>query len=164
LEDFMAKTPEIGAAAPDFTLPSVELIDTVAVRGLRTLSAMRGRPMVLAFYPGDETLVCTKQMCAYTNELDQFRNVDAVVWGISVQDLDSHERFALRHELGFPLLADVEHEVTTLYGVDGFGLGTRRSVFVIDADGVLRWKFVGLIGATYPSATKIAEQVAAVRV
>ena len=58
---------------------------------------MRGRPMVLAFYPGDETLVCTKQMCSYTNELDQFRNLDAVVWGISPQDLDSHERFARRH-------------------------------------------------------------------
>ena len=160
----MAKTPEVGAVAPDFTLPSVELVDGVPVRAARTLSAERGRPVVLAFYPGDETMVCTKQMCAYTNELDQFTQVDALVWGISVQDLDSHERFASRHQLGFPLLADVSHEVTGLYGVDGFGLGTRRSVFVVGADGLLKWKFVGLLGATYPSAAKIAEQVAAARV
>lgn len=160
----MAKTPEVGAIAPDFTLPSVELVDGVPVRAARTLSAERGRPVVLAFYPGDETMVCTKQMCAYTNELDQFTQVDALVWGISVQDLDSHERFASRHQLGFPLLADVSHEVTGLYGVDGFGLGTRRSVFVVGADGLLKWKFVGLLGATYPSAAKIAEQVAAARV
>jgi peroxiredoxin Q/BCP len=160
----VAKTPEVGAIAPDFTLPSVELVDGVPVRAARTLSAERGRPVVLAFYPGDETMVCTKQMCAYTNELDQFTQVDALVWGISVQDLDSHERFASRHQLGFPLLADVSHEVTGLYGVDGFGLGTRRSVFVVGADGLLKWKFVGLLGATYPSAAKIAEQVAAARV
>ena len=160
----MAKTPEVGAIAPDFTLPSVELVDGVPVRAARTLSVERGRPVVLAFYPGDETLVCTKQMCAYTNELDQFTKVDALVWGISVQDLDSHERFASRHQLGFPLLADVSHEVTGLYGVDGFGLGTRRSVFVVGADGLLKWKFVGLLSATYPSAAKIAEQVAAARV
>jgi peroxiredoxin Q/BCP len=160
----VAKTPEVGAIAPDFTLPSVELVFGVPVRAARTLSAERGRPVVLAFYPGDETMVCTKQMCAYTNELDQFTQVDALVWGISVQDLDSHERFASRHQLGFPLLADVSHEVTGLYGVDGFGLGTRRSVFVVGADGLLKWKFVGLLGATYPSAAKIAEQVAAARV
>lgn len=160
----MAKTPELNTEAPDFTLPSVELVNGAPVRGQHTLSAQRGRPVVLAFYPGDETLVCTKQMCAYTNELEEFSKVDALVWGISVQDLDSHERFATRHQLGFPLLADIEHEVTSAYGVDGFGLGTRRSVFVVDADGVLRWKFVGLIGATYPSASKIAEQVAAARV
>lgn len=156
----MAKTPEIGAIAPDFTLPSIDLVDGVAKRDSRTLAAERGHPVVLAFYPGDDTPVCTKQMCSYTNDLEQFTKVNALVWGISTQDLDSHERFAVKHALGFPLLADVDREVTGAYGVTGFGLGTRRSVFVIGADGVLRWKFVGLVGVTFPDAAKIAEHLA----
>jgi thioredoxin-dependent peroxiredoxin len=157
----MAKTPEIGVTAPDFTLPSLDIVDGVAQRTDRTLSAERGRPVVLAFYPGDDTTVCTKQMCAYTNDLEQFTKLNALVWGISTQDLDSHERFARKHGIGFPLLADVKRTVTGAYGVSGFGLGARRSVFVVDGEGVVRWKFVGLVGVTFPAAATIASHIPA---
>jgi peroxiredoxin Q/BCP len=157
----MAKTPEVGTPAPGFTLPGVEIVDGAAVRGELTLSAQRGRPVVLAFYPGDDTPVCTKQLCSYTTELRVFTDLDAIVWGISPQDLDSHEAFARKHSLGFPLLADIDRGVTSSYGVTMLGLGVRRSVFVIDADGIVRWRYVGLVGLTYPDAATIAAQVKA---
>jgi peroxiredoxin Q/BCP len=157
----MAKTPDIGVAAPDFTLPGVALTSGQAERGDYTLSAQRGHPLVLAFYPGDNTAVCTRQLCSYTSELESFTSLDAAVWAISPQDLDSHEEFARRYELAFPLLADTELAVTKRYGI---GLGSsnlRRSVFVIDADGVLRWKHVTLVGLTFPRASVIAKQLTA---
>jgi peroxiredoxin Q/BCP len=157
----MAKVPEVGTAAPDFTLPSVTVVDGAATRGETTLSEHRGKPVVLAFYPGDDTPVCTKQLCSYTSDLDQFTEVDAIVWGISPQDIDSHEAFALKHKLAMPLLADVGRTVISEYGVAMFGIGVRRSVFVIDADGIVRWRYVGLAGLKYPDAATIAAQVAA---
>jgi peroxiredoxin Q/BCP len=160
----MTKLPEVGAAAPDFTLPSVSVVAGIARRDDQRLSAEQGHPVVLAFYPGDDTPVCTKQMCAYTSELAQFSDLDAVVWGISPQDLRSHEEFARRNALGFPLLADTDKEVINAYGVGMIGIGVRRSVFVIDASGIVRWRFIGLLGLRYPDATTIANQVLAARV
>lgn len=160
----MAKPPEVGNAAPDFTLPSVRVTAGIAKRSEAALSAQRGHPVVLAFYPGDDTPVCTRQMCAYTSELTQFTDLDAVVWGISPQDLRSHEEFARRNALGFPLLADVGKQVIEAYGVGMIGIGVRRSVFVVDADGVVRWRYVGTIGLRYPEASTIAAQVLAARV
>lgn len=157
----MAKTPDTGVAAPDFTLPGVALTGGQAERGDYTLSAQRGHPLVLAFYPGDNTAVCTRQLCSYTSELESFTQLDAAVWAISPQDLDSHEGFARKYELAFPLLADTDLAVTKQYGI---GLGSsnlRRSVFVIDADGVLRWKHVTLVGLTFPRANVIAGQLTA---
>jgi thioredoxin-dependent peroxiredoxin len=159
----MAKVPEIGTAAPDFALPSLTLVDGAPVRGETRLSDHRGSPIVLAFYPGDDTPVCTKQLCSYTSDLEQFTDLDALVWGISPQDIDSHEAFALKHKLGFPLLADVGRGVISEYGVAMFGIGVRRSVFVIDGDGIIRWKYVGLAGLKYPDAATIATQVAAAK-
>jgi peroxiredoxin Q/BCP len=157
----MARTPAIGTTAPDFTLPSVEVVGDEARRGERTLSAQRGRPLVLAFYPGDDTPVCTRQLCSYTTDLTRFTELDALVWGISAQDLTSHEAFARKYSLGFPLLADIDRAVCSAYGVTMLGTGTRRSVFVVDAAGILRWKWVGLIGITFPDAAMIAAQIEA---
>ncbi|HEY2791440.1 MAG TPA: peroxiredoxin [Micromonosporaceae bacterium] len=156
----MAKTPEVGSAAPDFTLPALTVVDGVATRRDATLSENRGRPVVLAFYPGDDTPVCTKQLCSYTSDLEQFTGVGATVWGISPQDMDSHEAFALKHKLGMPLLADVGRTVISEYGVAMFGIGVRRSVFVIDSDSIVRWRYVGLAGLKYPDAATIAAEVA----
>ncbi len=156
----MAKTPDLGAPAPDFTLPGIVLVDGAAERGSYTLSEHRGHPVVLAFYPGDETAVCTKQLCSYTSELDRYKGLDAAVWAISTQDLDSHERFARKHGLGFPLLADTASEVVRAYGIAMAGLGLRRSVFIVDADGVLRWKHVALVGLTYQSNDTITAELA----
>jgi peroxiredoxin Q/BCP len=156
----MAKTPEVGEAAPDFTLPGVVLADGQAVRGEYALSAMRGTPVVLAFYPGDDTVVCTRQLCSYTAGLESFAGVGATVWGISPQDVDSHERFARKRELGFPLLADVGLAVTRAYGI-GLGSGSlRRSVFIVDGAGVVRWKHVTLVGLTFPGPAAITAKVA----
>ena len=157
----MAKTPEIGQSAPDFTLPGVTLADGEGVRSDYTLSALRGTPVVLAFYPGDNTSVCTKQLCSYTSGLESFSNFGATVWAISPQGLDSHEKFASKFNLAFPLLADEGLKVSRQYGITLGGAGLRRSVFVVDADGILRWKHVTLVGLTFPSAETISAQLSA---
>jgi peroxiredoxin Q/BCP len=156
----MAKQPEIGQAAPDFTLPGVTLADGQAVRGEYALSAARGAPLVLAFYPGDDTAVCTRQLCSYTADLADFAGVGATVWGISPQDVDSHEAFARKRDLGFPLLADVGLAVSREYGIGLGSGGLRRSVFIVDAAGLVRWKHVTLVGLTFPRAAVITAKVA----
>jgi thioredoxin-dependent peroxiredoxin len=160
----VAKTPDTGQAAPDFTLPGLELQGGEAVRADYTLSAQRGRPLVLAFYPGDNTAVCTRQLCSYTSGLEAFTGVGAVVWAISPQDLDSHEKFARKYDLAFPLLADEGLGVSRRYGITLGGAALRRSVFVIDAEGIVRWKHVTLVGLTFPSARTISAQLAPFKV
>jgi peroxiredoxin Q/BCP len=157
----MAKTPEIGQVPPDFSLPGLELRGGEVHTGDYTLSNARGKPLVLAFYPGDNTAVCTKQLCSYTSGLESFTSFDAAVWAISPQGLASHEGFARKYELAFPLLADEGLTVARKYGITLGSAGLRRSVFVIDADGVLRWKHVTLVGLTFPGAETISGQLAA---
>jgi peroxiredoxin Q/BCP len=140
-----------GSPAPDFVL------DGISPRGRRpyVLSDLRGRPVVLAFYPGDDTPVCTRQLCSYQDQLAAFEELDAVVLGISAQNLDSHERFAAKRGLTFPLLADPDRTVIRLYGVAGPLGTTKRAVFVVDADGVIRWKHVSVLGLTYQDVDTI---------
>jgi thioredoxin-dependent peroxiredoxin len=157
----MARSPAVGEAAPDFTLPGIVVSGGEAGRGDYTLSAHRGGPLVLAFYPGDDTTVCTKQLCSYTSGVDGFTGLGATVWGISPQDVDSHERFARKYDLAFPLLADVGLAVSRQYGITLGGAGLRRSVFVVDGAGVIRWKHVTLVGLTFPSADTITAQLTA---
>jgi thioredoxin-dependent peroxiredoxin len=157
----LAKTPDTGQAAPDFTLPGVAVKDGDAVQADYALSAQRGRPVVLAFYPGDNTSVCTRQLCSYTSGLENFTNFGADVWAISPQGLASHEQFARKYNLAVPLLADEGLKVSRLYGITLGSAGLRRSVFVIDADGILRWKHVTLVGLTFPAAETISAQLAA---
>jgi peroxiredoxin Q/BCP len=144
-------TPEIGSEAPDFVL------DGTSPEGRRqyVLSDLRGRPVVLAFYPGDETPVCTKQLCSYQDDLGRFAEFDALVLGISSQNLDSHENFARKRGLTFPLLADTDRVVQRLYGVAGPFM-TKRAVFVIDAEGIVRWTHVSTLGLSYQDAGTIA--------
>jgi thioredoxin-dependent peroxiredoxin len=155
------KTPDVGEAAPDFTLPGVLLADGEAAHGKYSLSQQRGKPVVLAFYPGDNTAVCTRQLCAYTSGLEGFTGFGATVWAISPQGLASHEQFARQYKLAFPLLADEHLTVSKQYGITFGGAGLRRSVFVIDSGGVLRWKHVTLVGLTFPSAGAISAQLSA---
>lgn len=148
----MAKTPELGSPAPDIDLPA--WADGAESR--RTLSQQRGTPVVLAFYPGDNTPVCTRRMCAYQDDLQVLRGLGAQVWGISSQDLASHQKFAEKRGLSFPLLADTEKAAQKAYGVSGL-LGTKRSVFIVDGDGVLRWSHVSAIGLTYQDVDTLAD-------
>jgi thioredoxin-dependent peroxiredoxin len=155
----VAKTPETGQVPPDFTLPGIEMAGGEAIRSEYTLSQQRGRPIVLAFYPGDDTPVCTRQLCSYTSGLESFAGFGASVWAISPQGLASHERFARKYNLEFPLLADEDLTVARQYGITLGGAGLRRSVFVIDSAGVLQWKQVTLVGLTFPSAKTISAQL-----
>ena len=124
--------PHRRSTAPDFTLPG--WYDGVADF---TLSSRRGNPTVLAFYPGDERLVCTRQLCTYFDNISDMHLFDADVWGISRQSVESHRDFAGARKLKMPLLTDIDNAVAHTYGIAG-PLGVRRSVFVIDASGQSR--------------------------
>ena len=137
-----------GDEAPLFTLPGTG-------RRAYSLADERGHVVVLAFYPGDDTPVCTMQLSSYTADLDRFTGLGARLFGISPQDVASHERFAAKHELGVTLLADVDKEVGRAYDILGPLGFYRRSVFVIDANGIVRFAHRSLVGATYVSSSEI---------
>jgi peroxiredoxin Q/BCP len=142
---------EVGQPAPEFTLPGV----CDGERRDYTLSEYRGQPVVLAFYPGDFTPGCTRQMCSYRDDLAMFNDTGAVLLGISPQDVDSHERWAEKKGFHFPLLADTEKKVIEAYGVGAPLINVRRSVFVVDGAGVVRFTDRKLIGATFVPADKL---------
>ena len=144
--------PALGAPAPDFTLEGV----AGGERTTFSLGDARGGALVLAFYPGDDTLVCTKQLCSYQDDLARLTDLRATVWGISPQDVDSHERFASKRALTFPLLADPDRVVISAYGVNGPLGHTKRSVFVIDEHGLVRWSHVSMLGLTYQDSDTLA--------
>jgi len=148
----MASTITTGDVAPDFTLPGAEPGEPDRDY---TLSAERGHPVVLAFYPGDETPVCTKQLCSYQDDLSVLRDLDATLWGISSQSVESHRKFQAHRGLNFPLLADVDNTVFSAYGLGS--LLNRRAVFVIDRDARVAWSHVSTTGLTYQKAGRIAE-------
>lgn len=128
----------VGKPAPAFAL--------VADDG-RTISlkALKGRPVVLYFYPKDDTPTCTKEACAFRDDFPRFEHLDAVLLGVSPDTPESHARFRSKYELPFTLLSDPDHAVAGQYGVWGkkklFGvsyMGIIRTTFVIDAGGTVR--------------------------
>lgn len=166
----MAKV-DVGDAAPDFELPG---------SGGRTyrLSEQRGSNVVLAFYPGDATAVCTKQFCSYRDKADRLDRLDAVVWGISPQSVESHERWIEEQQLNVPLLADEDLAVARSYGVTGWvgpfakltGLGeagpggryVMRAIFVVDAAGIVRHRNVSRTGARFQTVSDLEAALAGV--
>ena len=145
----MAKRPQVGEAAPDFELPGTA--------GNFRLSDHRGERVVLLFYPGDNTPVCTRQFCSYRDRAEDFASLDATVVGISAQDLGSHERFVLKHSLNVPLLADVDGAVARRYAAHGRPLGTRRAVIIVDEEGIVRYRHDHLLGLDYQSVDELRE-------
>jgi peroxiredoxin Q/BCP len=120
---------EEGKPAPDFELQS-DSGETIK------LSELRGKPVVLYFYPKDDTPGCTRQACGIRDAWDRFERAGAEIFGISADDQASHERFKSKYELPFTLLADPEHKLGEPYGVAQEGKSSyERSTFVIDADG-----------------------------
>ena len=140
----------IGDVAPDFELPGT---------GGRhvSLSDYKGRPVVLVFYPGDDTPVCTKQLNSYNDGLEQFEQLDAQLIGISAQNVASHDKFSGRHGFRFPLLADTDKQVAGVYGTLGPLGFPRRSVFVIDKDGVVRYAHRAIAGLTYRPVSELVD-------
>ena len=130
-----------GRKAPDFTLPS-------SAGGEVSLKGLRGRPVVLYFYPKDDTPGCTKEACAFRDTQASLEKRGAIVLGVSGDSLASHEKFKAKHKLNFPLLADADKAVAKRYGAWGEKLlygkkvtGMIRSTFIIDGDGVVRKVF-----------------------
>lgn len=149
----------MGAVAPDFELPGLKIVGGKVEHSTYRLSENRGKPLVLAFYPLDASKVCTEQLCEYQDEFAGFEALGADLWAISLQDLDSHEGFARAKNLSFPLLAD-ERGVAEQYGVTMLGgRAIRRSVFILDAQGVIRWKHVAMLGFGYRGAAELREKL-----
>ena len=127
-----AEVALVGATAPDFTLKDGEGHDW-------RLSDQRGRTVVLLFYPGDETPVCTRQMCSVRDNWEQYQETGAEVVGISTDSVESHRKFAEHHSLPLRLLSDPDRRVAEVYGAKSWLPGrAARSVVVIDADGIVR--------------------------
>lgn len=129
--------PKVGEKAPEFSLPDQD-------GKSHSLADYRGQWVLLYFYPKDDTPGCTKQACAIRDSLSSFKQLSAVVFGISVDSVASHRKFADKYELPFTLLADENKEVVTMYGVWGkkkmMGKefdGTIRTSFLINPDGII---------------------------
>ncbi len=165
----MAKV-DVGDAAPDFALPGT---------GGETyrLSDRRGRNVVLAFYPGDATAVCTKQFCSYRDKADRLDQLDAEVLGISPQSVESHERWVEEQSLNVPLLADEDLAVSKSYGVVGWagpfaklagvegatgGRYVMRSIFVVDGEGIVRYRNVSRTGSRFQTVGDLEAALAAI--
>lgn len=146
--------PTLNSPAPDFTLKDGNGDDW-------KLSNQRGRVVVLLFYPGDETPICTKQMCSVRDRWDDYVATGAEVVGVSSDSVDSHRKFAEHHNLPLRLLSDSDATVSKLYGARSLIPGkVARSVFVIDAQGIVRHSDVRPLGLFKP---KDDDTIAAIR-
>jgi peroxiredoxin Q/BCP len=132
---------DVGSRAPDFTLPS-QSEEMVNLRDF-----LVNKPVVLYFYPKDDTLGCTKEACAFRDSFEEFRKFDAEVIGISSDSVESHRSFAKKHDLPFTLLSDEGGEIRRLYRVPHtLGLFPGRVTYVIDRDGIVRHVFSSQLG------------------
>jgi len=155
----MSSTPAVGQRAPAFTLPA-HTGETIR------LGDFAGRNVVLYFYPRDSTPGCTQEACDFRDALERLQGHDAVVLGISGNSLASHQKFAAKHDLPFPLLSDDDHAVAEKYGVwvekQQYGrkyMGLQRSTFLIARDGKLAasWPKVTVKGHVDAVLEKLAE-------
>ena len=145
--------PQVGAPAPDFALRDGSGNDW-------RLSDNRGKVVVLLFYPGDETPICTRQMCSVRDRWEDYSATGAEVVGISTDSVESHQEFAKHHELPLRLLSDSDQAVANLYGARSLIPGkVARSVFVIDAKGTIRHRDVRPLGLFRPKDDEVIEAV-----
>ena len=155
----MTKEVSVGLEAPEFTLVDMD-------RNPRNLSDFKGRNVVLAFYPGAFTAVCQREMCTFRDSLSKLEALDAQVIGISVNDPFSNKAFHEMNMINFPLLCDYKREVTEAYGValpDFAGLkgytAAKRAVFIIDREGIIRYRWVSENPGIEPNYQEIELQL-----
>jgi peroxiredoxin Q/BCP len=161
----------VGDPAPEFELPGT---------GGRTyrLADYRGGNLVLAFYPGDATTVCTRQFCSYRDQGERLDRLDAAVLGISPQSVDSHEHWVEEQQLNVPLLADVDLAVAKSYGATGWlgplarftelkeapgGRYVHRATFVVDGEGIVRHRHVSKTGKDFQTVGDLEQAIAGLR-
>jgi peroxiredoxin Q/BCP len=145
--------PQVGAPAPDFALKDGSGNDW-------RLSDNRGKVVVLLFYPGDETPICTRQMCSVRDRWEDYSATGAEVVGISTDSVESHQEFAKHHELPLRLLSDSDQAVANLYGAKSLIPGkVARSVFVVDAKGTIRHRDVRPLGLFRPKDDEVIEAI-----
>jgi peroxiredoxin Q/BCP len=151
----MARVPDVGDPAPDFTLPSTE--------GTVSLSeCLREGAALLVFFPRDNTLVCTRQLCNYRDHLSSFRDLGVEVLGINQDDLATHENFARTYKLPFPLCSDSDRRVCHAYGALGHLFKLRRVLVLVGEDGRIWWRHEEL-RVFYRKADELARVIAELR-
>ncbi|MBW3614250.1 MAG: peroxiredoxin [Actinobacteria bacterium] len=142
----------VGDRAPDFTLAGTP-------GDSYSLGDFRGQTVVLVFYPGDHTPVCTVQLNSYSTDIGQFEKLGAQILAISPQSVESHEHFSGVHNFSFPLLADIDKSVGRSYGVLGPVGFYKRSVFVVDRNGIVRYAHRATAGLTFRSTAELVRAV-----
>jgi peroxiredoxin len=150
---------EVGQKAPDFTLFD-------SAKQPTKLSDSKGKNVVLAFYPGAFTGVCTTEMCTFRDRFDSFNSMNAQVLGVSVDGIFAQKAFSDANNLNFPLLSDFNRETVEAYGValpnfagmEGY-TASERAVFVIDKNGVIRFKWIGENPGVEPDYDEVQRQV-----
>jgi peroxiredoxin len=148
----MAKRLDVGDPAPDFTRPSTQ--------GDVTLSKqLADGAVLLVFYPGDDTPVCTKQLCDYRDNLATFTDLGVQVIALNPQSTASHEKFAAKHALPFPVAADAGGNVCKQYGAAGLLGMTKRALVLIGQDGRVKWRKTDF-PLFYESAAEIRQAIA----
>jgi thioredoxin-dependent peroxiredoxin len=145
----MAKSVQVGDPAPDFELEGTD--------GSFRLSDHRGERVILLFYPGDNTAVCTRQFCSYRDQADDFGALDATVVGISSQSVESHQSFTAEHGLNVPLLADEGGAVAKAYEAHAPVVGTKRAVIIVDEEGVVRYRHDHRLGLDFQSVDDLRD-------
>lgn len=150
----MASVAEVGRPAPDFALEGTD--------GEFRLSDHHGERVVLLFYTMDRGSVCARQFRSYSLNQSALDELDATVVGINGQSLESHRRFRARDGISIPLLSDPDLTVATAYGAAIPVVGTRRSVMVVDAEGILRHRHVHTVGVSFATVADLRRVLAEV--
>ena len=151
----MATVPAVGSPAPDFTLPSTTGKDV-------TLSTLRGKRVLLAFFPLAFTSTCTSELCAFTEDFARFRDADVDVLPVSVDSIPTLREFKVKERLSVDLLSDFKREVSRRYGVlleERFY--SKRAYFLVDREGIVRWAYVEETPATRRENAELFERIGA---
>ena len=142
-------SPQVGDPAPDFELDGTA--------GTFRLSEHRGERVVLLFYPGDNTAVCTRQFCSYRDEAEGFDALEATVVGISTQSVESHREWTAKHGLTVPLLADPQGKVAKAFGAHRTLRGTSRAVVIVDEQGLVGHRHDHLLGLDFQTVDDLRD-------